>query len=74
MARGNWLAFFDDDQWAEPGWLAELYRTAQEQEADCVGGAVFLDLPESVPLELGTRTRRSMSEKFPGRKSQRIVQ
>jgi glycosyltransferase involved in cell wall biosynthesis len=68
MARGNWLAFFDDDQWAEPGWLAELYRTAQEQRADCVGGAVLLDLPESGPLELGARTRRLMSEKLPGQK------
>ena len=53
MARGEWVAFFDDDQWAEPGWLAELYRVAQEKEADCVGGAVFLDLPESSPGNWG---------------------
>jgi GT2 family glycosyltransferase len=68
LARGNWLAFFDDDQWAEPGWLAELYRSAQEAEADCVGGAVHLDLPESVPTALGPRTRRLMSEKPSGQK------
>jgi len=65
LAQGNWLAFFDDDQWAEPRWLAELYRVAQEKEADCVGGAVSLDLPESLPLELGTITRRTLSEKVP---------
>ncbi len=65
LAHGNWLAFFDDDQWAEPRWLAELYRVAREEEADCIGGAVALDLPESLPLELGTRTRRMLSEKVP---------
>lgn len=62
-SRGNWLAFFDDDQWAEPGWLAELYSTAQTREADCVGGAVCLDLPESVLQELGVRTRGLLAEK-----------
>jgi GT2 family glycosyltransferase len=64
LSRGDWLAFFDDDQRAEPGWLAELYHVAQEKEADCVGGAVLLDLPEPVPLKLGPRTRQLMSENF----------
>jgi GT2 family glycosyltransferase len=68
-ARGNWLAFFDDDQWAEPLWLAELYRAAQERQADCVGGgAVCLDLPESAPLELGPRARQLLNERTPGQK------
>jgi GT2 family glycosyltransferase len=66
--RGEWLAFFDDDQWAEPGWLAELYRLAQEREVDCVGGAILIDLPESALLELGPRTRRLLAERIPGRK------
>ncbi len=69
MAQGNWLAFFDDDQWAEPGWLAELYHSAQRVEADCVGGgAVCLDLPESAPGELGPRARQLLNERTPGRK------
>lgn len=68
-ARGNWLAFFDDDQFAGPLWLAELYRAAQDQQADCVGGgAVYLDLPESAPLELGPRARQLLNERIPGQK------
>jgi GT2 family glycosyltransferase len=65
LARGNWLAFFDDDQWAESRWLIELYRTAKEHEADLVGGTVVLDLPKSASPELGARTRRLLSERLP---------
>jgi glycosyltransferase involved in cell wall biosynthesis len=69
IARGNWLAFFDDDQWAEPGWLDELYQTAQERQADCVGGGVVcLDLPESAPGKLGPRARLLLNERPPGPK------
>lgn len=41
-ARGDWIAFFDDDQIADPAWLSELWRVASCQQADCVGGAVRL--------------------------------
>jgi glucosyl-dolichyl phosphate glucuronosyltransferase len=68
MARGDWLAFFDDDQWAEPRWLGELYLSAQEAEADCVGGAILLDLPEPISMKLGPRTRWLLSETPPGQK------
>lgn len=67
-ARGSWLAFFDDDQWAEPGWLAELYHTAEELKADCVGGAVCLDLPESPLQKPGGQTRGMLGEKIPGQR------
>jgi GT2 family glycosyltransferase len=57
--RGEWIAFFDDDQWAEPYWLLELYKVATKYEADCVGGAVLLDLPDSANFKLSSFCRRS---------------
>lgn len=47
-ARGEWLAFFDDDELAEPGWLGELLRGAIMTGAPILGGAVHLDLPQEV--------------------------
>ncbi|MCC6694688.1 MAG: glycosyltransferase family 2 protein [Candidatus Hydrogenedentes bacterium] len=44
-ARGAYIAFFDDDQIAEPSWLIELWQTLQDSGAACVGGARTLDLP-----------------------------
>jgi len=43
-ARGAYIAFFDDDQTAEPSWLIELWRTLKDSGAACVGGARTLDL------------------------------
>lgn len=43
-ANSDWIAFFDDDQLAEPVWLLELWRLASRRQADCVGGAVKLRL------------------------------
>lgn len=41
LQRGaHWLAFIDDDEVAEPQWVAELYRVAQEHRADVVRGPV----------------------------------
>jgi len=64
-ASGKWIAFFDDDQWAEPDWLAELYRIAVEVGVDCVGGGVVLDLPDSIDMELNKFCRSLLSEKRP---------
>lgn len=66
-ARGQWLAFCDDDQRAGAHWLFELLRTALEKGFDCVGGPVVLDLPPSPPLSsLGFRARQVLGEKtFP---------
>ena len=44
-ARGEWIAFFDDDQLADSRWLLELWRIAGDKRARCVGGAVRLQLP-----------------------------
>lgn len=58
QAKGDWLAFFDDDQRAASGWLAALYDTAQKTGAAVVGGAVHLDLPDDVLERLGSDVRR----------------
>lgn len=57
-ARGEWLAFFDDDQLAEPGWLRELAAAARESGARCVGGRVTLAIDGAVapPLPAFCRT------------------
>jgi len=62
-ARGDWIAFCDDDQLADPTWLKELYRTAQENRADVVDGAVYLKLPDPCPLPMGSQSRGVLSEK-----------
>lgn len=41
-AAGKWVAFFDDDQLADPNWLAELMKIAREKDVKCVGGSVLL--------------------------------
>ncbi|CDM59941.1 glycosyltransferase [Rhizobium favelukesii] len=39
-ARGDFLAFIDDDETASPGWIENLLRTAQATTADAVLGPV----------------------------------
>jgi glycosyltransferase involved in cell wall biosynthesis len=48
-ARGSWIAFFDDDQIADPLWLKELLAQARRKGARCVGGSIRLRLPPEVP-------------------------
>lgn len=45
-ARGAWIALFDDDELAPGSWLMELWKTAQERDAEIVGGPCHLDLDE----------------------------
>lgn len=50
-ARGDILAFIDDDAVAQPGWLDALAETYQMRpDAWCVGGKIVLDLPEDLPV------------------------
>jgi GT2 family glycosyltransferase len=44
-AQGEWIAFFDDDQFADPQWLSELWNLAERRNTECVGGAVRPKLP-----------------------------
>lgn len=52
-ARGEWIAFFDDDQEAEPDWLLRLLELAQRRACRVVGGAVKLNVDDSVLDSLG---------------------
>lgn len=61
-ARGEWIAFFDDDQFAHPRWLLELFLAAREQHSRCVGGAVTLRLPEGTSRQLAPASRMLLGE------------
>lgn len=58
-ARGDWIAFFDDDQCAEPDWLRTLYQAAVTHDALCVGGARTLTL-QVVDVEVRDRYCREL--------------
>lgn len=64
QARGTWIASFDDDQIADPGWLSALRALADSTGAACVGGALELALPAAATgaAELGPRVRRILGE------------
>ena len=47
-ARGEWVAFTDDDVLPEPDWVASLWHTAQAFNADAAGGRI-LPLWQSPP-------------------------
>lgn len=49
LARGDWLAFVDDDERAPPQWLALLLNCAQGHTADGVLGPVIPKLPPRTP-------------------------
>jgi succinoglycan biosynthesis protein ExoM len=44
-ASGEFIAFLDDDETAEPEWLEALYNTAIKQSADVVFGPIIARLP-----------------------------
>lgn len=49
LARGNWVAFVDDDERVPPQWLALLLNCAQGYTADGVLGPVIPKLPPLTP-------------------------
>jgi glycosyltransferase involved in cell wall biosynthesis len=61
-ARGEWIAFFDDDQLADTGWLAELRGMADAKKVRCVGGAVHLRLPAGLDRKLTPVCRMLLGE------------
>ena len=46
MAKGDYLAFADSDDWVEPNWLERLYTIAKEQEADIVVSDYYEEYPQ----------------------------
>lgn len=61
-SRGRWIAFFDDDQFATPHWLAELVRCAQDRGVAVVGGPVLLAVDDRRREELGRVCREQLRE------------
>jgi GT2 family glycosyltransferase len=62
-AAGRWIASFDDDQLALPGWLQALRALGETTKAACVGGELALRLPEGARVEqLGPRVRGILGE------------
>ncbi len=51
--RGQWVAFFDDDQTTHSGWLQALFDVAEKEQASIVGGPIVLALPDSVLASIG---------------------
>lgn len=52
LARGEWLAFLDDDEEADATWLAQLLRAADAHNADAIIGRVVAIYPEAAPAAL----------------------
>jgi succinoglycan biosynthesis protein ExoM len=49
LARGDWIAFIDDDERAPPAWLRQLLESAARHAADGVLGPVEPDVPDWAP-------------------------
>jgi GT2 family glycosyltransferase len=65
-ARGCWIASFDDDQIASPGWLRALRTRADREGVACVGGALrLLFTGESPNPSPGARVRAILGEHLP---------
>jgi glycosyltransferase involved in cell wall biosynthesis len=70
-ARAPWIAFFDDDQVADPQWLNELLAVAREKGVRCVGGGSRLRLPPGGPYTLAPECRGLLGGSEEGRLSGR---
>lgn len=61
-SAGQWLAFFDDDQLAEPAWLRELWSATAGGERPIVGGAVHLHMNDEELATLDPLCRAALRE------------
>ncbi|KCZ52801.1 hypothetical protein HY3_13635 [Hyphomonas pacifica] len=48
-AKAEWIAFIDDDEEAEPDWLACLLQTARLKDLDAVFGPAMAEYPDDAP-------------------------
>ncbi|MGB8337964.1 MAG: glycosyltransferase [Burkholderiales bacterium] len=48
-STGEYIAFIDDDEYAESEWLKNLYETLQTFQADVVFGPVICEVPPDAP-------------------------
>lgn len=63
LASGDFIAFIDDDEWAEKHWLAELWAASNRFGADVVFGAVKPVYPAEAPA---WAARADLYRKDPG--------
>jgi glycosyltransferase involved in cell wall biosynthesis len=61
-ARGEWIAFFDDDQLAEPEWLREMVRLSRAEKCLLVGGTLRLKMPSDCSRNFGPVCRGLLGE------------
>lgn len=61
-ARGEWIAFFDDDQLADENWLLELMLFARQHGVKAVGGNVHLLLTSGESRDLKPLVRMLLGE------------
>lgn len=64
-ARGEWIAFTDDDQIADRVWLWNLWFAQGKSGAPCVGGARTLELREQILRALPNQIRLILGEIAP---------
>lgn len=57
----RWIAFVDDDEWLEAGWLLAMRRAAEELEAHVLTGPVLFVYPEKLPLWMRARQTKCIA-------------
>jgi succinoglycan biosynthesis protein ExoM len=60
----DWIAFFDDDEVADPSWLKELLACAVQTGAQVVAGAVRLLLPDEEVRKISPVCRRVLRASY----------
>lgn len=66
-SKGDWLAFFDDDQIAATDWLKQFFSAVEITRAECFGGAVHIDLPEEELRQISATARETYLRESPQR-------
>lgn len=61
-SSADWIAFFDDDEVAEPNWLEELLACAVQARAEVVGGLVRLRLSDEEVRKISPICRAMLGE------------
>jgi GT2 family glycosyltransferase len=66
-SKGDWLAFFDDDQIAVSDWLSRFIAAVEITRGECFGGGVHVDLPESELSRIRAPDRETYLRESPQR-------
>lgn len=63
-AKGEWIAFIDDDETADTLWLFELLNAAKASGVDVVGGRLALAVDPQLERRLAGTARKHLDETF----------